>query len=57
MGAVILVIMLGLGVGALGLVAADLFVVGLLILFAGLIGAAVVAADRVMRYAQRRPPV
>lgn len=57
MGAVFLVIMLGLGVGALGLVAADLFAVGLLILFAGLVGAAVIAGDRVMRYSQRRPPV
>ncbi len=57
MGAVILVIGLGLGVGALGLVEADLFVVGLLILFAGVVGAAVIAGDRLIRYGQRRPPV
>jgi hypothetical protein len=56
-GAAILVIMIGLGVGALGLVAADLFVVGLLILFAGAVGAAVAAGDRLIRYGQRRPPV
>jgi hypothetical protein len=55
--AVALVILLGLGVGALGLVAADLYVVGVLILFIGGIGLAVVAGDRLMRYAHnRRPP-
>lgn len=56
-GAVILVILLGLGVGALGLVASDLYAVGVLIGFLGFIGLAVVAGDRVLRYAQRqRPP-
>jgi hypothetical protein len=55
--AVALVILLGLGVGALGLVAADLYVAGVLILFVGGIGLAVVACDRLMRYARnRRPP-
>jgi hypothetical protein len=57
MRAVALVILLGLGVGALGLVAADLYVVGLLILFTGVIGAAVLAGDRLLaRAGQRRPP-
>ena len=57
MRAVSLVILLGLGVGALGLVAADLYVVGVLILFVGGIGLAVVVGDRLMRYAHnRRPP-
>lgn len=57
MRVVALVILLGLGVGALGLVAADLYVVGVLILFVGGIGLAVVAGDRLMRYAHnRRPP-
>jgi hypothetical protein len=57
MRAVALVILLGLGVGALGLVAADLYVVGLLILFVGVIGAAVVAGDWLMASASkwRRP--
>jgi len=55
--AVALVILLGLGVGALGLVAADLYVAGVLILFVGGIGLAVVAGDQLMRYARnRRPP-
>jgi hypothetical protein len=57
MRAVALVILLGLGVGALCLVAADLYVAGVLILFVGGIGLAVVAGDRLMRYARnRRPP-
>ena len=57
MRAVALVILLGLGVGALGLVAADLYVAGVLILFIGGIGLAVVAGDQLMRYAHnRRPP-
>jgi hypothetical protein len=54
--AVALVILLGLGVGALGLVAADLYVVGVLILFVGGIGLAVVVGDRLMRYAHNRRP-
>jgi len=57
-GAVALVILLGLLIGFLGLVAADLFAVGVLILFAGGIGAAVLAVDYLMRYvSRRRPPV
>jgi len=51
---VALVILLGLGVGALGLIAADLYVAGVLILFVGGIGLAVVAGDRLMRYARNR---
>ncbi|MBO0824254.1 MAG: hypothetical protein J2P27_10420 [Actinobacteria bacterium] len=49
-GAVALVILLGLGIGALGLVAADLYTVGVLVLFIGVIGAVVVAGDRLKRY-------
>jgi hypothetical protein len=57
MRAVALVILLGLGVGALGLVAADLYVVGVLILFVGVIGAGVVAGDWLMASASKwRPP-
>ena len=56
-GAVTLVIAAGLGFIALGLVAADLYIVGLLILFLGVIGAAVVAGDQWLRYlGNRRPP-
>jgi hypothetical protein len=56
-GAVALVILLGLGVGALGLLAADLYVVGVLILFVGGIGVAVAVGDKLMRCAsKRRPP-
>ena len=53
-GAVVLVIVLGLGIGALGLVAADLYTVGLLILFLGGIGLAVAAGDRLLRYLGNR---
>lgn len=56
-GAVALVILIGLGVGALGLVAADLYAVGVLILFLGAVGVAVVAGDWMRRYLSRwRPP-
>lgn len=55
--AVGLVILLGLVVGALGLVAADLYAVGVLILFAGGVGAAVLAGEYLIRrIASRRPP-
>ena len=47
--AVALVILLGLVVGALGLVAADLYTVGVLILFIGGVGAAVLAGDFLIR--------
>jgi O-antigen/teichoic acid export membrane protein len=56
-GAVALVIVLGLIVGVLGLVAADLYTVGVLILFIGGVGAAVVAGEYLIRYfGSRRPP-
>ena len=55
--AVVLVILLGLVVGTLGLVAADLYTVGVLILFVGGVGAAVLAGDYLIRYvSSRRPP-
>jgi hypothetical protein len=56
-GAVALVILLGLVVGTLGLVAADLYTVGVLILFVGGVGAAVLAGEYLIRYVStRRPP-
>jgi type IV secretory pathway TrbD component len=54
--AVGLVILLGLIVGALGLVASDLYTVGVLILFIGGVGAAVLAGDYVIRRVRGRPP-
>jgi hypothetical protein len=51
-----IVILLGLAVGALGLVAADLYAVGALILFLGAVGGAVLAGDRLIRYLSSRPP-
>jgi hypothetical protein len=52
--AVGLVIVLGLVVGVLGLVASDLYTVGVLILF---IGGAVLAGEYLIRYvSSRRPP-
>lgn len=54
--AVALVIVLGLVVGALGLVAADLYTVGVLILFIGGVGAAVLAGDFLIRYFGTRRP-
>ncbi|HZC39408.1 MAG TPA: hypothetical protein VE343_01965 [Streptosporangiaceae bacterium] len=56
MRAVALVILLGLGIGALGLAAADLYTVGVLVLFIGVIGAVVVAGDRLIAAAGRRRP-
>jgi hypothetical protein len=56
-GAVSLVILLGLVVGTLGLVAADLYTVGVLILFVGGVGVAVLAGEYLTRYvSSRRPP-
>jgi hypothetical protein len=56
-GAVALVIVLGLIVGVLGLVEADLYAVGVLILFIGGVGAAVLAGEYAIRYlSSRRPP-
>ena len=54
MGAVFLVIVLGLGIGALGLVAADLYAVGVFVLFLGLIGLTVAAGDWLLRYLGNR---
>ena len=54
--AVALVIVLGLVVGALGVVAADLYTVGVLILFVGGVGAAVLAGEYLIRHVSRRPP-
>jgi hypothetical protein len=57
-GAVALVMLLGLVVGTLGLVAADLYTVGVLILFVGGVGVAVLAGEYLIRYvSSRRPPV
>jgi hypothetical protein len=54
---VALVIVLGLVVGALGVVEADLYTVGVLILFVGGVGAAVLAGEYLIRYvSSRRPP-
>jgi hypothetical protein len=55
-GAVALVIVLGLVLGVLGLVAADLYTVGVLILTVGGIGAAVVVGEFLIKYFRRRPP-
>ena len=55
-GAVALVIVIGLVLGVLGLVAADLYTVGVLILTAGGIGAAVLAGEYLIRYFSSRPP-
>jgi hypothetical protein len=54
--AVALVIALGLVVGALGVVEADLYTVGVLILFVGAVGAAVLAGEYLIQYAGRRRP-
>ena len=53
-GAVALVILLGLVIGTLGLVAADLYTVGVLILFVGGVGAAVLAGSYLIRYVSSR---
>jgi hypothetical protein len=56
-GAVALVILLGLVVGTLGLVSADLYTVGVLILFVGGVGVAVLVGEYLIRYVMnRRPP-
>jgi hypothetical protein len=54
--AVALVIALGLFVGTLGLVAADLYAVGVLVLFFGVVGVAVLAGERLIRYVSSRRP-
>ena len=55
-GAVALVIMLGLVVGVLGLVETDLYIVGVLILFVGGVGVAVVVGEYLIRYFGSRQP-
>lgn len=56
-GSVALVILLGLIIGALGLVVADLYTVGVLILVIGGVGAAVLIGEYLIRYVgSRRPP-
>lgn len=56
-GAVALVVLLGLIVGALGLIEADLYAVGVLILFLGGVGVVVLAGEYLIRYVSgRRPP-
>jgi hypothetical protein len=55
--AVALVILLGLLIGFLGLVAPTLYTVGVLILFLGAVGAAVLVGQYLIRYVNgRRPP-
>lgn len=49
-GAVALVILLGLVIGTLGLVEADLYAVGVLLLFLGGVGAAVLIGEYLIRY-------
>jgi hypothetical protein len=56
-GAVALVTVLGLVIGVLGLVEADLYAVGVLILFLAGIGIAILAGEFLLRYfSSRRPP-
>jgi hypothetical protein len=55
-GAVALVFLLGLLIGTLGLVAADLYTVGVLVLFIGGVGAAVLVGDYLIRYVSSRRP-
>jgi len=55
--AVALVILLGLVIGVLGIVVSALYTVGVLILFIGAVGFAVVAGEYLIRYfSRRRPP-
>jgi hypothetical protein len=55
--AVAVVMVLGLAIFALGLVAADLYTVGVLILTIGAVGAAVLAGEFLIRYfSSGRPP-
>ena len=55
-GAVALVILLGLVIGVLGLVEKDLYTVGVLILFVGGVGAAVLTGEYLIRYLSSRSP-
>jgi cation transporter-like permease len=54
---VALVIVLGLVLGVLGLVAADLYTVGVLILTVGGVGGAVLVGEYLIRYFSSRPLV
>jgi hypothetical protein len=57
-GAVTLVILLGLVIGGLGVVASNLYTVGVLILVIGGVGAAVLVGEYLIRrLSSRRPPV
>jgi hypothetical protein len=53
-GAVTLVILLGLVIGVLGLVAADLYTVGVLILTLGGVGAAALAGEYLIQFLRTR---
>jgi hypothetical protein len=56
-GAVALVFLLGLVIGVLGLVASSLYTVGVLILFVGGVGLAVLTGEYLIRYfGSRQPP-
>jgi hypothetical protein len=56
-GTVAFVVLLGLVVGVLGLVEDDLYTVGVLILFIGGVGVAVLAGEYFIRYfSSRQPP-
>jgi hypothetical protein len=56
-GTVAFVVLLGLAVGVLGLVEDDLYTVGVLILFIGGVGVAVLAGEYFIRYfSSRQPP-
>ena len=56
-GAVALVIVLGLLIGFLGLVAAVLYTIGVLLLTLGGVGVAVLVGEYLIRYfSSRRPP-
>lgn len=55
-GSVALVIVLGLVIGVLGLVDDDLYTVGVLILFIGGVGTAVLGGEYLIRYLSGRQP-
>ena len=52
--AAVLVVLAGLGIGALGLLAADLYVVGLVVVFIGGIGVLVAFGDWLQRFRAAR---
>jgi hypothetical protein len=56
-GAVALVVLLGLAIGTLGLVQSDLYAIGVLILFLGGVGVAVLAGEYLIGYVRRQPPI